>query len=232
MSNPSGPAKKRGCLFYGCLSLSVVALLIAIFIAVGVYFAKRTVDALVNDYTAVTPEKIEELVYPEPKMSELQQRVSTFQQSVEKGGGQPVELVLTADDLNAMIAANRDLKGKVFVRIEDDQVRGQISVPLPDLGPLKLKGRFLNGAAAFKVSLNNGQLDIRLDQVSVHDKPLPPLILGELKKVDLARETRNDPEAAKVIQRLDSLEIREGKVYIRSKPAPGEPPATNTSPVK
>ena len=96
MSNESAPRKQRGCFFYGCLSLTILALVVTVFIAVGVYFAKRTVDTLINDYTATNPEKIEELVYPAPKLNELQTRVGTFQQAVEKGSGEPLELVLSA----------------------------------------------------------------------------------------------------------------------------------------
>ena len=240
MSNQNEPAKKRGCFFYGCLSLTIIALVVVIFVGVGIYFAKRAVDGLVSDYTAVNPEKIEELVYPAPRMTELQSRVDAFQQAVKKGGGQPLELVLTADDLNALISANADLKGKLFVRIADDQVKGQISVPLPDVGPLKLKGRYLNGTAAFKAGLNNGRLNIRVDQMAVRDKPVPPLFLSELQKIDLAEKMQKDPEASKVLARIDSLEVREDKIFIRSKPlagdgttpaTPGGPPAENP-PVK
>lgn len=229
MSNSTGPAKPRGCVFYGCLSLAIITMVIAVFIGVGIYFAKRTLDGLITDYTATSPVPIEERIYPEPQMRELQSRLGTFQQAVQQGGGQAVDLVLSADDLNALIARNPDLKGKVFVRIEDDQIKGQVSVPLPDLGPLKLRGRYLNGAAAFKIALANGRLEARLEQVSVRDKPLPPLILNELKKQDLAREMQTDPEVVRVISRLDSLEIREGKVVIRSKPATA-PPAGSPAP--
>ncbi len=226
MSNQSAPAKKRGCLFYGCLSLAIIALVLAIFVGVGIYFAKRTVDQLVTTYTSTTPEKIEERPYPAPQLQELRTRVDSFQQSIQKGATQPTELILTADDLNAMIAADRELRGKLLVQIEDDQIKGQLSYPLPDVGPLKLKGRYLNGTAAFKVSLNNGQLDARIDQVSVHNTPLPPLMLSELRKVDLTRELRNNPESARVMERVESLEVRDGKVVIRSKPsAPSPAPA-------
>ena len=55
------------------------------------------------------------------------------------------ELVLNATDLNVLIGENPDLKGKLFVEFDDDQVKGKVSMPLPDIGPLKLKGRYLNG---------------------------------------------------------------------------------------
>jgi hypothetical protein len=230
MSNQAGPAKQRGCFFYGCLSLAILSLVVALFIGVGVYFAKRYMDGLVNDYTSATPEKIEELVYPEPKMRELQTRLDSFRQGVDKGT-EGLELVLSADDLNALISQNRDLKGKIFVKIDDDQVRGQVSAPLPDIPVIKLKGRYLNGSAAFKIALKDGRLDVRIDQVIVKDKPVPPVILDELKKQDLAKEMQKNPEANKVMNQIESLEIRDGKVFIRNKPA-SKPDDSAPTPVR
>jgi hypothetical protein len=226
MSNETAPRKQRGCLFYGCLSLSILALVIVLCVGVGLYFAKRAFDSLVTDYTDANPAQIEEAPYPEPKLQELQSRVNTFQQGIERGGGtgQPLELVLTAEDLNALIAANRDLKGKAFITIDDDQIKGKVSVPLPDIGPLKLKGRYLNGSAGFKVALDNGQLDLRVQEVIVNGKPLPPVFLNELKKENLAQEVQNNPDNAKVINKLESIEVRDGKVVVRSKGTEPKPP--------
>ena len=243
MSNPTGPTKpgkQRGCLFYGCLSLAVLALVIALFVSVGFYFAKRTFTGWVNDYTEAAPRPIEVLVYPEPRLRELQTRLQTFHDGLEKSG-EPLELVLSADDLNALIAQKKDLKGRVFVKIDDDQLKGEVSWPLPDLGPMspvKLKGRYLNGTAAFKVNIDQGNLDVRIEQASVKDKPLPPVLANELRKKNLAEDARleDDPETAKVLNKIDRLEIRDGKIIIRSKagtdptPVPPPPPAPAPAP--
>ena len=225
MANETAPRKQRGCLFYGCLSLSILALVIVLCICVGLYFAKQAFDSLVTDYTDANPAKIEEAPYPQPKLQELQARVSTFQQAIDRGSAQPLELVLGADDLNALIAANRDLKGKAFMSIDDDQIKGKVSVPLPDIGPFKLKGRYLNGSAAFKVALVNGRLDLRVQQVTVNEKALPPVFLTELQKQNLAQEAQNDPDTARLINKLESVEVRDSKVIIRSKATePAAPP--------
>jgi hypothetical protein len=228
MSNENAPRKQRGCLFYGCLSLAILAFVIVLCVGVGIYFAKRTFDTLITDYTEANPAQIEEAPYPQPKLQELQTRLNAFQQGIERGNAaQPLELVLSAEDLNALIAANPDLKGKAFITIDDDQIKGKVSVPLPDIGPFKLKGRYLNGSAAFKAALENGQLDVRLQQMTVKDKPLPPVFLNELKKQNLAQEAQNDPNNAKVIDKLESLEVRDGKVVIRGKGTQPKPAPTN-----
>ena len=61
----------------------------------------------------------------------------------------------------------RTLKDRLYLTIEGDQVKGQISVPLAELGSVPgmsgLKGRYLNGSATLKVSLNDGALDVRVE---------------------------------------------------------------------
>src|SRR5262245_57352896 len=110
MSNESAPPRKqRGCLFYGCLSLAVIAFVIVMCVGVGLYFAKRAFDTLVADFTESSPAKIEEAAYPPPQLQELRSRMAVFQQGLEDNATGPArELVLTADDLNALIAANPD----------------------------------------------------------------------------------------------------------------------------
>ena len=68
-------------------------------------------------------------------------------------------------------------------------------MPLKDIGPLKLQGRFLNGTATFKIALHGGTLDVRVENVAVQSKPLPPLLLAELKN-------RTSPGNFRIIRRL------------------------------
>ena len=69
---------------------------------------------------------------PAEQRQVLKDRVEAFRKAVE--AGTPTEpLVLTSDDLNALIEENPDLKGKIYVKIEGDEVKGQVSIPLDKL---------------------------------------------------------------------------------------------------
>ena len=62
----------------------------------------------------------------------LKDRVEAFRKAVDDGT--PTEpLVLTSDDLNALIEDNAELKGMIYVKIEGDEVKGQVSLPLDKL---------------------------------------------------------------------------------------------------
>lgn len=219
MSNEINPAKKRGCLFYGCLSVVLIALLIVVVGIAGYFFVKRTTEGLVRDYTEASPARLERVEYAREQTDVLQRKAAEFQRALEFGTN-VIELTLTADDLNALISTQRELRDKLFVRIDNDQVRGDISMPLTDLGPIKLGGRYLNASVSFNVVLTNGVLDIRLRDVTVKDKPLPLMILSELKKNNLAMEFQKEPKAASDIAKYDTIQITNGAVVLRNRLGP------------
>lgn len=215
VTGQSNPPKQRGCLFYGCLVLAVAGLLAIALGVAGYFFAKRTANRWINEYTSSTPVLIEKVEYSEAQMEALRGRLSEFKKALDSGK-ESAELVLTADDLNALISQEPKLRGKLFVRIEDDRLKGEISMPLQDMGPLKLNGRYLNGVAVFRAMLAAGVLDVRLDDVKVKDKPLPPIIMKELKSRNLAQEFQTDPRTAADIAKFESIQITNGAVHLRS----------------
>jgi hypothetical protein len=219
MSNEINPGKKRGCLFYGCLSLVIAALLVIVVGILGYFFLKRTTEGWVRNYTDAGPAQLERVEYSREQTDVLQRKAAEFQRALETGTN-VIELTLTTDDLNALISTQPQLKDKLLVRIDNDQVRGDISMPLSNLGPLKLGGRYLNGSVIFQVVLTNGVLDVRLHDVQVKNKPLPPLVLNELKKNNLAMEFQKDPKAASDIAKYDTIQITNGAVVLRNRLVP------------
>ena len=215
MNDQSNPPKQRGCFFYGCLTLAVIGLLVIIGGVVGVYMLKKAANRLIAEYTDTAPTPLKKVEYPPDQIDALRARLKAFKDAIEKGTA-PTELVLTADDLNALITVHKDFSGKAFLEIEDDKVKGSISLPLEDLGPLKLKGRYLNGAATLRVSLENGFLSVNLDDLQVKGKPLPDVFMKELKKENLAKDATRDPDVAAAVEKIESLQVKDGKVTLRS----------------
>lgn len=216
MSNEINPPAKRGCLFYGCLSLAVIALLVVVVGIAGYFVLKNTTERWIRDFTETTPAQIEKVEFTRAQTDAMQARLASFKQALD-GGTNLIELILTADDLNALISTQRELKDKLFIRIDGDQVRGDISMPLGDLGPLKLKGRYLNANVTLKVSLANGSLDVRLHDAQVKGKPLPSMILNEFKKNNLAQEYQKDPKTAADIAKFEAVQVTNGTVVLRNK---------------
>lgn len=213
------PPQRRGCVFYGCLTAAILGVVGLVAIYFGFRFVMSAANKLVEDYTDIAPMKVQRVEMPTDELKVLQERLTAFGQAMEKQD-QSQELILTANDLNGLIGSAEQggkLRDRLFVRIEGDQVQGDISIPLEDIGPLKLKGRYLNGLGAFRVSLTNGTLDVRLDRVEVNGKVLPQEILRELKKKNLTRDFQPDEDTDKVLRQLESLTVSGGKIILRNK---------------
>ena len=229
MSSVPPPApRKRGCLFYGCLTLIVVGLLVAAALVASYFAVKRFATRTINDYTETNPIPIEVVTYAQGDRAELQKRLDTFLKALDAGKADD-EIILSAADINALIAENPQLKGKVYVMIEDDMVKGRVSVPLSvilsqkQLEALKLTGRYLSGVATFRAGLTNGALDVHLEDILVRDKELPSLLkpfVDEFKKQNLAKDYQATPEQKAMLGKFESVVVKDGKVHLRSRGKP------------
>src|SRR5258707_928719 len=81
----------------------------------------------------------------------------------------------------------------------------------------KLKGRYLNGTAAVKVSLENGVLNVRLKDVDVGGNPLPEAIMTAFKDINFAQNLEKDPNASQWLRKLESIVVKDDKVILRAK---------------
>jgi hypothetical protein len=221
---PPAP-RQRGCFFYGCIIASILAVLMAILFAVLGYFAYRALNQLVDQYTATEPRELPKVDMPEEQRASLKERVDSFRKSVE--AGTPTEpLVLTSNDLNALIEENADLKGKIYVAVEGDKLKGQISFPLDFFKISMVRGRYLNGEADLKASLLDGVLIVTLDSIEVNGQRPPDEILRSLRQQNLAKDVYKDPKNAEMVRKIESLEIKDGKIILKVRAKAGPSPDT------
>lgn len=208
--------KRHGCLFYGCI-VSCIAVLV---LAVGGFFTIRyAIKSVITQFTDAAPQKL-----PKPQLSpaELQiakERIAAFRDGL-KAGRTGTILELKGEEINALFAggpASLPLQDWVYANVEGDQIKGQISLPLDRLRMPLVKGRYLNGTAVFKVSLANGILDVRADSIEVKGKPLPKSLMSAFRKRNLAEHTARDAQAAEVLQKLQSIEVKDGTITIKGK---------------
>jgi len=206
------PKARRGCLFYGCLTgiVCLVAMLAAVLI--GLHQLKK----MVKEYTDTGPLPLPQVQLPPGELERVKRQVDEFRLAIQENRSAS-PLSLTGDEINALIAndpAFQALKGKVNVSIEGDRVKGQVSLPMDQIGLPRFRGRYLNGTATFALSLQNGALRIEPDQVLVKGKPLPAVYLDAIRKQDLAGNVNNNPSAATALSRLQSIRIEDGKLVI------------------
>ena len=216
MSNVPNLPKKRGCFFYGCLTMTILALLGGVLGYVGYRVFKSSTQKFITVYTDTQPVLLEYEEVSPAQLAALKWRLTAFDEALKQQTFAQ-ELVLTASDINALIADNSKLKGKLFVMIEGDRIKGKVSLPLDNIGPLHLKNRYLNGMASFKTVLMNDVLVVTMDDVQVKGQPLPAILLAALKGKNLAQDALRDPQVAEKIRKFESLQIKDGKVILKNK---------------
>jgi hypothetical protein len=225
------PRKKRGCFFYGCLTLVIVTILAAVAVFFTAKYALNKLAAYIEQYTDTAPAPLPPVEVTPNDYEKLQERLTAFQEAMDGGKGAEA-LTLTAAELNALIvnhASLREWKDRLRVSLEGDQVQGQLCLPLDAFAAMpglsRLKGRYLNGSTVLKASLENGLLDVHMMSIEVKGKKPPEEVMAQLRTENLAKDVQNKPETAANLRKLESLEIKDGKLTLKARPPVAATPA-------
>ena len=206
------PKRRRGCFFYGCITSLVLLVLAIAALLLGWHLVKKAV----NQYTDSKPMELPTVQMSQQEISRLRQRFETFQAAMREQRPVP-PLTLNGDDINALIAhgpQQQGLQDKVYVSIEGDQLKGQVSVPLEEVGLSMFKGRYLNGQGTFKLALHNGVLFVTAQTITVKGQPLPETFMQNIRKENLAAKLGDESRAAAVLQGLEDIRVSDGKLVL------------------
>jgi hypothetical protein len=227
-----GKSRTTNCVLYGCLTMIVLFIIIG---AVAIFGARYGYKKLVNAYTSPAATQLPAVTYTDAELQSLTNRLEAFQMSANALTNEAT-LTLSAQDINVLIHSHDELKhlrDRFHVEIAKDTIQSALSMPLDGFGLDALKGRFLNGKAELKVAITNGKLTVYLQSLEVNGKPVSPAFTTQLRNENLAKDVKLDPEAEKVLQRVESLTIENGQVILKLKAVPSEetkPATTNASP--
>jgi len=202
----------RGCLFYGCLILAILAVVVLLVVGGGAYWTYN----YFKSFTADKPMDIPVVEAGPGEYEALKARVEAFKKALDEG--KKAEIALSGKDINLLIGNDpewKDLKGRAHVTIEGDEIKADASIPIPKDAPV-FKGRYINGTIGMKVSLANGTLFLSPKTIVVNEKAVPDQIMKELQKQNFAAETCKDEDAAKAIEKFESIQVKDGKITIKS----------------
>lgn len=208
------PEKKGcGCWVWGCLT---VFLLFVVGSASVGFFGYRYLGGQIARFTEDKPVELPTVQYDEQTLADLEARLESFK---DDGTDQSSidELTLTADDINALIHENESMRGRVFVRMDNNQLTGDVSMPLDGV-PMG-GGRFLNASVTLDVSMHRDRLDIRLVSAEVKGEPVPGEFIGALGSENLAAELYNDKNLGPVLERLQDVRIEDNQLILKLHPA-------------
>jgi hypothetical protein len=171
---------------------------------------------MVHQFTDSQPMELPTVQMSQAEIDQVKQRFDAFEKAVrEQRAAEP--LVLSADDVNALIAngsGRESMKGKLYVSLEGGQVKGQLSLPLQEVGLSLFKGRYLNGTATFDLSFTNGVLCVAAQNIEVKGKPVPETFMQEFRKQNLAAGFAQQPAIASALQGLEEIRVSDGKLVV------------------
>jgi hypothetical protein len=212
------PKRPRGCFFYGCITSVVLLALLLGALLIGLHYVRK----MVYQFTDAQPMTLPTVQMSQPEIEKVQERFEAFQTAVREH--RPTKpLVLTADEINALIASGPDaqpFKGKFYVSLEGSQLKGEMSLPLQDLGLRMFKDRYLNGSATFNLGLHNGVLFLTPQTITVKEKPVPEVYMQGIRKENLAAGVVNEPKAVAVLQGLQDIQVQDGRLVVQPKEQP------------
>lgn len=212
------PKRGLGCFGRGCLILVVFAVVLGIACFAGMFWGLHKHSAIFHGLywltkaqaIAQTPVSVPQFTASDAQIQSVHERCEDFEQKAR--AGQAAELELTPDDINTLVAANQDARGKVFVSIEGDRLRCQASVPLG--GFIGRSGYYFNGDIAVELKNAESLENPQLNRIIVNGEPVPSDLLNwkyRSKRLrDYLAEYRNDSG-------VGAIEIRDGKLILKSR---------------
>jgi hypothetical protein len=128
--------------------------------------------------------------------------------------GRPAELVLAADDLNALLAEG-GYSGRVFARIGEDRLFFDVSVPLGEEVPF-YAGRHFNAEIGLVPELRDGRLNVITDSATVNGRPVGERVSDAFVLVFIQVLLEEHARGlAGLAEDASSLELRGGTLILR-----------------
>jgi hypothetical protein len=210
--------KGLGCFARGCLIFLVFAIVLGIACVGGVFWGLHRHSALFygtywlakTRSLAEAPVAVPEFTGSDQQLQAVQERWQEFEQKAR--AAQPAEIELTADDINSMIAASRDLRGKIFVSIIGSEVRVQTSVPLGEF--LGRPGYYFNSNIVFNSKGAQSLDNLQLDRLTINGEQAPRDVLNWKYR---SRRLRDYVADFLDTHNIGTVEVRDSKVTLRSR---------------
>ncbi|MEY2498540.1 MAG: hypothetical protein QOD12_2096 [Verrucomicrobiota bacterium] len=167
---PPPRQKGMGCFGKGCLLLVVFLVLLVAAFFIGAYFGTSTKPRDLPLATA-SEEETQEVTARWERFKEIGRMPPPESIPPAEGatpGPATNRIELSAADINQLIAANRKVRGKASVSIENNIAHVQVSIPLDKAG---FSGRYLNGEFTIPPPADGNPRNLQVTQMSLGGMP-------------------------------------------------------------
>ena len=210
--------KGSGCWKWGAIGCLAVLFLLVIGGFIAYRVTMKFVSEVTEEYTSLEPMELPAVNASRTEINDVMERVRMFTSNLDEEKD-PAPLILNSQDINILINNHPDWKnlaGLANVTIEGNQVKGKISIPLGEISSI-FEGRYLNGEAVIRVGMTEGIPFLVIDSVEVGGKELPEDFMRELQKQNMWQRSNNNPGVNEVIEKLESISVRDGMMVITPK---------------
>ena len=126
-------------------------------------------------------------------------------------------ITLSEREINALLAKNTDLAGKLAIDLADNLVSAKMLIPVDPDFPM-LGGKTLRVKAGVELAYRNTRPVVKIRGVSIIGVPVPAAWMGGLKNVDLIEQFGADEGFWKTFSDgVDSIAVKEGQLHIQFK---------------
>ncbi len=205
---------ERGCLFYLGIAALLLAVLGALFMVSIGLMMKKSVDK----FTDTKPiEFIDQPIDPD-YIEAVKLKVKLFSDAV-KNGVDEIEISLNEDEINTLIRTHGSLsilKDMVRITLQDQKLKGEVSLPLKKLKTGILNDRYINGMAEFKLAHENDKLNIHLESLKIKDQDIPAQFMANLSQVNFANEISKNPKANNAMKYILGINVEDDNLIIKA----------------
>jgi len=204
---PPPPQSGMGCFAKGCLILVAFFVLLGIAFVGGTYLAVRY---LRTEYFPTSRVALPATAAGADAQRDARARWDAFERAAD--AHQAAQIELTADDINALLASDPDLRGKAEASIEGDTGHLRVSVPLDSFR--WLRGHYLNAECSVRSGPGGDPAGARITGIVVNGRPVGEEVLrwqyGRWSLRGYLEEWSRDND-------LERFEIANGKVILQTK---------------
>lgn len=207
-----------GCFAKGCLILFVFFILLGLAFMAGTYYAAKFVR---SEYFSLEHERLPISQATVDEENAVRARWDAFTKAARAHEAARIEL--SADDINALIAADPKLRGDAYVTIEDSAAHLHVSIPVGR--SWWIRGRYLNAQCIVESAPSGKPEDARVTRIVVNGRPVGDEFLSWQYGAWSFRRYVDDWTGE---TNLKTFEINDGKIILETSAKSDDPFASPT----
>ncbi len=201
--------KRKSCLFWGCLSVVILLVVLTAVLVFGIFSMKRWAMKVTDETQAPLPAENVTRTEQEVAHKNFQDVMNALQE------GKAEKFTFTDSHINNIITTVPDfeiLRDKVRFEIKDDVLLADARIPLDQIPGMQ--GRYLNGELELDVNYENGLLQVYATDIRVKGEQVPKTFIKQFSKQNLAQNVYQNKDAMEALKHIEEIRVENGRLIL------------------